>query len=256
LSGSYAQARPTADELSDLDIALYVTDIKPLAESDGWMNEIAGVWMYLPLFDDDGHHTRLVIFEGGRKVDFMLLPASTLEAAVQEQPLSDVFARGYKVLVDKDGLAAKLPSPTYRAPSEAKPSQEEFTALVEEFWFEAYHVAKYIARDDLWAVKFRDWTTKELLLKMIEWYEKSTHGWNYDTWHIGVRMKRWAEPEIWERLHETFAHFEGEDSSHALRATMALFRELAEKTATRLGYRYPAGVDKNLSGYVTSMLGN
>ncbi len=187
-------------------------------------------------------------------MDFTLLPAAMLENDVQKQKLPGVFTRGYKVLLDKDGLASRLPPPTYRALSHAKPSQEEFTALVEEFWFEAYHVAKYIKRDDLWAVKFRDWTTKEPLLKMIEWYEKSLHDWERDTWHLGVRMRDWVEPEIWQRLHDTFAHFDSEDSKHALAATMSLFRDLAEKTAANLSYSYPSEVDKRLSEYVTSLL--
>ena len=92
-------------------------------------------------------------------------------------------------------------------------------------------------------MKLRDWTMKLLLLQMIEWHAAATPGEDRDTWHIGTRMATWAGPEIWSRLH-------AEDSRRALLATAALYRELGEATAQRLGYDYPAGVADAIAGYI------
>ena len=48
-----------------------------------------------------------------------------------------------------------------------RPAESEFRRVVEEFWLEAYHVAKYLARDELWLAKERDWATKRFLATMI-----------------------------------------------------------------------------------------
>ncbi len=82
------------------------------------------------------------------KVDFAFYPIEIL------QKMSQGFNCGYTILLDQKNLTKKLPQPFdtgFRIPL---PSEREFTDLVREFWFEIYHVAKYIKRRDLWSVKF------------------------------------------------------------------------------------------------------
>ncbi len=251
LTGSYA--RNQADELSDLDIEMFVTDPLIYAEDDRWMSEIGKVWVYIPERTDDDHPTRLIIFEGGPKVDFTLYPLKVLADQVERQKLSADYELGYRVLLDRDHLAGRLPAPTGRRPTTTPPTEAEFIALVNEFWFEVYHVAKYLRREDLWAAKFRDWTLKKLLLKMVEWHEKSLHGWDYDTKRRGIRMQEWIEPQIWRKLQGVFAHFDAEDSWKSLAALMDMFGEIAAKTAVSLHYPYPTGVDESIRSYVRSL---
>ncbi|MBI2443598.1 MAG: aminoglycoside 6-adenylyltransferase [Candidatus Levybacteria bacterium] len=252
LAGSLTREDNTADDLSDLDIGVYATDHEYYGDTDQWMQEIAPVWMYLPLKSDKDTPSRLVIFEGGVKVDFLFYPLEVLDERVKDLP--DIFHLGYKVLIDKDNLTEKLQPPAFKPLPAKKPTEKEFIALVEEFWFEAYHIAKYIKRGDLWSVKSRDWGVKELLRRMIEWYEKSIHGWDYDTRHLGVGMKKWVEPEIWEELYTIFAHFDVVDSSKTLQATIVLFRKVAKQTAQKLNYAYPEEVDEQISTYINSLL--
>lgn len=253
LTGSHARAHG-ADELSDFDVEIYARDHDRYVKSDKWIAQIADVIFYIPLTRDDiGYPTRLVIFEGGTKVDFSLLPVSVLNELAGKR-LSDLHERGYKVLVDKDRLALGFPKPRLKPRASKKPHQREFQSLVEEFWFEAYHVAKYLKREELWAVKFRDWTTKELLLKMIEWHEKALHGWDYDTQHLGLGMKRWLEPATWKQLHTSFAHFDAKDSQRALEATTKLFRKVARETAKRMALKYPVETDRKISRHIAAIL--
>jgi aminoglycoside 6-adenylyltransferase len=241
------------DEFSDLDIELYSTHPKQFSDQDEWMRELGEVWMYEPLHNDQGYPTRLVIFDGGKKVDFTLARVEALDE-IATAGLSDLHQRGYKVLVDKDARASSLPAPRHVPNPVRKPTEAEFKSTVEEFWFEAYHVAKYLRRDDLWAVKIRDWTTKELLLRIIEWHEKVRHGWDYDTRHLGIGIRHWADPQIIKRLDAVFGRFDASESKQALERSMELFRELARKTAAGLKYEYPEDVDRRLSKYISDVL--
>lgn len=254
LTGSSVEEGRT-DELSDLDIELFSTDSAAYVESDEWMSQIGKVWVYIPERTDDGYPTRLVIFQEGAKVDFTFYPVEVLVDRVHRQTLPAAYERGYRVLLDTDNLASQLPAPAGKWPASKPPTQEEFRALVNEFWFEAYHVAKYLSRKDLWAAKFRDWGLKELLLKMIEWHEKSLHGWDYDTRHLGVRMREWVEPQVWEKLRGVFSHFEAEDGWLALTVTVDLFRELTKRTAEKLGHHHPIEVDESVNRYIQSLRG-
>ncbi len=253
-TGSHVREDNTADELSDFDIELFFNDLNKFSSSLDWIKEIEEIWMVLPLENTGvGNPTRLVIFNNGIKVDFTLNSMQDFDKLLEVQKDSELFNRGYKILVDKDNLGFRLAKTPFKNLPIKPPSQKEFTALVEEFFFEAYHVAKYLKREDLWAVKFRDWTTKELFLRMLEWYEKSIHGWDYDTWHLGIRMKKWVEKDIYEEIKTIFAHFDKEGSWKTLEASMGLFRKVSKETASNLSYLYPEEVDNNLSEYINSL---
>jgi aminoglycoside 6-adenylyltransferase len=205
-----------------------------------------------PRFGEEDEGARLVIFEGGRKVDFSLVPLRVLEERVRSGATEQASWRGYRVLLDRDGLAARLVAPD-RPPLRQQPSTEEFATAAEEFWFEAYHVAKYLARGDLWPANVRDWGTKTLLLRMLEWHARSLQGWDLDTWHLGIRLREWAGPEAWGRLHGVFGRFDADDGWRALAATTELVRSVAVETAARLGYPYPTKVGDAIGGYIGAL---
>ncbi|HVZ12425.1 MAG TPA: aminoglycoside 6-adenylyltransferase [Patescibacteria group bacterium] len=248
-TGSHTRIDNSSDELSDFDIEMFVDDVGRFADSNRWIKEIDDVWVCLPLTNSVGDPTRLVIFNGGYKVDFTLNKLKDIEQ-IKKDGYDDYFNKGFKILLDKDNLGKDLPSPSYKTQFTKKPTQEEFTALVEEFFFETYHIPKYVKRGSLWTVKMRDWGIKELLLRMLEWYEKSLHGFDYDTWYAGAKLEKWVERNIYDELQNTFAHFDKEDSLRALDATIKLFRRIAKETAKNLDLIYPEEVDQNITGYI------
>lgn len=267
MTGSRA-GKGSVDELSDYDLALFTFDNEKYTSNDVWLQDIAEVLVCVEdqMYDDLGPAqespwsiipeqryltvneipTRLVIFKGGFKVDFAFYPLITLDRLATMAVLPFAYDMGYKVLLDKDELAKSLPKPTFVVPVSEKPSQEEFNRVVHEFFFEVYHVAKYLKRDDLWHAKFRDWTTKEFLLKMIEWYELAQHNWQYDVSYLGKKMKAWVDASTWTVLGGVFGHFDVTDHWKALEATIELFRKLALKLAATLNYAYPHDVDRSL----------
>ena len=166
---------------------------------------------------------RLTVFDGGQKVDFAVAPLEVLAEQVERGRLSAIYVRGYRVLLDKDGVAARLPRPRGRVTAPPLPDETAFRAVVDEFWFEASEIPKYLARDEPWVVKFRDWTMKTLL-RMLEWHAVATRGADADVWHIGRHLRDWAAPEFVGRLGIVFGRFDRTDSWQALLATCDLFR--------------------------------
>lgn len=255
LTGSRG-AKSTIDEFSDFDIALFLSDSKKYVLDDAWINEIGKPWLYIQekiSFKNQQIPTRLIIFENGVCADISLWDSKLLEELVNRRQLPFACQRGYSVLLDKDNIAVKLPAVTDAVVSNIKPSQEEFLTAIEVFFFEAFNCAKYLARSDLWHAKLRDWTTKEYLLKMLEWNEAAKHNWNYDTFWHGKKMQSWVDKEVWSKLHSAFGHFDAEDSWKALDATIDIFRQTAEQAAEQLGYDYPFELDKNITGFVQSI---
>jgi len=252
LEGSHARRDGAEDRFSDYDLDLYVTDTVRYAQDDTWLAQFGQIWAMEKESAPDGVVSRLVLFAGGRGVDFRLLPINRLHELIQQQLLPDDYHRGYQVVLDKEGITTLLLPPSYQALPKQKPSEEEFHYAVNVFWFELFHLVKYLHRDDLWSVKFRDAVIKRRLLQMIEWHAQAQHHWQYDTWIVGKQMKRWVEPDLWQAFFGIFAHFDKEDSWRAVCALMPLYRRLASETAQRLSYSYPTEMDQAISAFITA----
>ncbi len=251
LVGSRAQNGRT-DELADIDVQVYARTAEPYTRDEVWLSEVGPVWVCVR---DEYRHgtlvvpTRLVIFARGTKVDFAFYPAASMADIVRD-------AAAYRVLLDKDAAAAEVGQQAWRPEPGGEPSEAEFMRVVREFWFEAYHVAKYLARGELWLAKSRDWATKEFLRMMIEWHARAERGWSLNTHYGGKHMRSWVSRGVWEDLHRAFAHFDAEDSWNSLFATMELFRRVAADTAAALGFLYREDVDQNLSGFILKLRGS
>lgn len=245
LVGSQARRDHPADEWGDLDLMLFCRDHERYMADTSWLDTIGAVWVCMPHFTGGGDPELLVVFEGGHKVDFVFIPEAALAEMGSSGVLHGVYHRGYAVLLDKDGMAAQLPACPFSPPLQEVPSQAEFTAAVEHFWYGALYVAKQIRRRQLWSVKYRDWTMKETLLTMLEWHARSTR--QVDTWHDGKFIGEWTDAQSWDALHQAFGRFDAADSWRALLATLSLFRRLASETAQQWQYMYPALLDERIS---------
>lgn len=240
------------DALSDYDLSIFCETHQPYTQDDHWLSKIGKVWVCVHeqvCCNQQDFPVRLVIFEGGVKVDFAFYSLDYLQSLCKSLP--EEYQGGYSVLLDKDDAAAHLASP--KGLQAQKPKREEFHRVVNEFWFEAYHVAKYLKRGDLWSVKFRSTGLQNFLLTMIEWNTLAKREWREPLPDNGKHMRSWVEDKTWTALHQIFAHFDGQDSWSALRHTLSLFRDLALETAQQLAYPYPHEVDQHISKFILSM---
>lgn len=251
--GSRTRAFPPADEWADLDLHIFCTNCEALLADPGWLEAIAGVWIWLPEQISAEIPQLLVLFEGGEKVDFAFPPLSMLRGFIATGKLDEIHARGFSVLLDKDGWAERLPAASARPARREPPTEEAFRRVVDTFFYGAVYVAKQIRRSNLWVVKFRDWTMKTGLLQMMVWHARALHGPEYDTYYDGHFMAAWAEPQTWEMLYLAFGGFGAPESWQSLFVTMKGFRQLATQTAQIWRYEYPAALDRRITAYVEDL---
>lgn len=152
----------------------------------------------------------------------------------------------------KDGRAARMLPPQFEIKA-IKPSKQEFHEVVNEFWFEIYHIGVYLKRGDLWSVKFRSWAAHGFLLKMIEWHAEAKNDWHYSYPPIGKRIRSWINEELWSELHGVFAHFDAEDSWKALFNTMKLFRRITTETARLLQFSSMEDLSEKMMRFITTL---
>jgi aminoglycoside 6-adenylyltransferase len=253
LVGSQARVIKPADEYSDYDIEIFVTEAG--IDSDTfiqWMRDYAPYWMILTEYKGD-NQSWLILYRGGFKVDLIISPVHELQVFVDAGQLGDSQQRGYDIWLDKDGLVAQLPSPdSYITPSNT-PTQEEFQKCIDGFFYGAVYVAKQIRHNNLWKLKMADVYQQEELLKMLEWNAHASNDEPVDTWFRGDFMHDWVDDETWQTLHGVFAHFDADDSWNALFTSIKLFQGLSEETATKLKYEYPKQMISEVITYIEGL---
>lgn len=255
--GSRARVDHPADEWSDLDITVATTNPERYLSTADWLENIGKPLItFLEPTAGGGGMERRVLFEGMLDVDFAIFPIKDIQYLVQNeisQQVAEIFGRGTRILLDKDGMASqiqlrvssvktKLPSP---------PNQHEFLEVVNDFWYHIVWTIKKLKRGELWTAKFcLDSYLKWKMLRMIEWHSRAENGWTYDTWHNGRFLEEWAGNRILEGLRGTFAHYDKYDIERALLAIMNTFRWVATETAEKLDYPYPIEIDKTVTEWV------
>ncbi len=168
LAGSRANENAKTDFLSDYDIEVYVGDISIIKKGDEWVGSLGPIMTRWPLFPrttfDENWVTRLFLFEDGSRIDFQI--TENRDARLKN------IDYGYSVLIDKDNILSDLPEPTRSQYNIRRPTRDEYEILVNEFWWDATYVPKYLWRDELpFAKMMMGQSVHDKYLKqIIEWH--------------------------------------------------------------------------------------
>lgn len=231
LLGSRVQ-KNRGDRLSDIDLYLFVESLCDYTEDQDWFKTFGPIWLAV-LNDEDDHAVWRVIYEGGLMVEFFVYPLKALETMKNKLPQH--FEPGYAVLVDKDKGAKLLPQAGSSPQVPESPSIEMFRESLSNFWLDAYHVAKYLWRRDLWRAKHHDWRLKGDLLQMMGWHAVLKRKQQDFTTYEGKGIQTWIDPETFTSLMTVFGRFYPADSWRALEDTIKLFTLLSNEVADALG---------------------
>ena len=226
------------DALSDYDVIVALADLDrfdPLAAygtpAARWGDE------------HDVHGTRTffrgVVYDDGVKIDWTLWPAN-VPGLVATNGLTDDLDVGYRVLLDKDGATARWAPATHRAHIPSRPTEAEYVALVEEFWWSATYVVKARARDERLFERFVldvD-LTHGVLRRMLEWLVETERDWRWKPGAYGRGIERELPGDVAAELGAAVGSFE---------RTVDLFRRVARAVGERLGYAYPAAAEAALT---------
>jgi aminoglycoside 6-adenylyltransferase len=272
LTSTRAIPGASSDAFSDYDVVLALSDVRPFAEDRLWLEAFGHVLVMWqdPLESDEGrlHSGNVVQFESGLKIDFTLVePGYFASLKAQELPLlqmqdvpalQNVFElpteldAGYRVLLDKDGLTAGLPPPTYRAYIPHPPTQVEYMDMVEGGLLDATYVAKYLRRNDRLAAQhiFENYLKQEHLIPLLVWHYEIDHGWEVTPRLYGRRMQQYLRPDLWAGLERTYCGLGLQESWRALFNALELARKAAREVGERLGFAYPEDMFQRALAYL------
>jgi aminoglycoside 6-adenylyltransferase len=111
--------------------------------------------------------------------------------------------------------------------------------VVQDLWYHTVWTARHLWRGG----SGLNGRLRDLLFIRLEWQARASKGSKHDTWFRWRFLEEWADPRAVQALRGVLAHYDAEDTWHALLAVMDLFRWLAIETAQHWGFAYPVDGD-------------
>lgn len=258
LTSSLVNPLAPVDNFSDLDAELIFEDNSSYIENNQWINLFGKP---ISVIEEDEscfggiHAMKMVLYEDHIKVDFKLYSKKRFLKEAQRDKLPEDWDIGYKVLLDKDGITTAMKPPSHQVSIIKKPSEETFTKLLNDFWWDVTYVVKCLARGDIFYAKFmsENIIRTEYLVPLTEWYIASKHNWNITTNKHGRLFKKYVSPDIWNRLEQTFSGSDIRDNWKALFAFADVFHLLGTRLAEKLEYPYPETHERNIRKYINTV---
>lgn len=240
LNGSRANPNSLLDELQDFDLVFVVTDVASFTTDHAWTDVFgAKIIMQLPdemgLYDSDNHSkketfTYLMLFGDRNRIDLTLLPVQKTGPAYQPDSLTVLW-------LDKDGLFTALPPPTDSDYFVRKPSEKDFLAACNEFWWVSTYVAKGLLRDEImYAKAMLETVVRPMFLKVMEWQVAIRHNFGVSCGKSGRFLKNYLPPDLYQKVLQTYSGYETAENWKALLLLAELFQEASRFVAEKLGF--------------------
>ncbi|MCA9884952.1 MAG: aminoglycoside 6-adenylyltransferase [Anaerolineae bacterium] len=258
LTSSRAKLDASVDDLSDFDVLLIVSDITPFHTDRSWIKDFGRVLVAywdpvqgVPEVPEFSMVGSVVQYENDYHIDFIVWPIGIIQQIVAAQNLPDGLDDGYRVLLDKDGLADSLPAPTCTAYIPKKPTEAEYLQCIEYFFSDIPYVAKCLWRDELAPAKWcLDYDMKyNFLFKMLEWWIAHQHDWAIAVGVNGRGLKKHLPQKYWAKLEATYCGADIDSNWDALFSSITFFRQVAIEVGQYLEYTYPHALDKGVTAH-------
>ena len=247
LSGSRTDAQAPKDEFQDYDVVYIVDDFANLTSDLSWLNQFGKriIEQHNVL---EHRHLYLMLFEDGNRIDLTLCPKESIQEWVDSEA-------NFEVIKDEKGLFDSYISSPKRYWT-APPTEEEFAAACNEFWWVSAYVVKAIRRNQLiYATDHLYGICQQELLKVIAWQVTSDRG----IVDIGKNYKYLFQylPAEQEKEFSALLDLSSFDKiTQSLFATMGLFNREAQILAQKMGFTYDMEVAEKMISYAKEKLSN
>lgn len=240
LSGSRTNPQAPKDEFQDYDVVYIVENLNDLLSDLSWLDQFG--MRLIEQHNVLGHRRLyLMLFEDGNRIDLTLCPKEYIQEWVDSEA-------NFEVIKDDKGLFEAY-QPNSKRYWTAPPTEEEFAASCNEFWWVSAYVVKAIRRNQLiYATDHLYGICQQELLKVLAWQVTSDR----EAVDIGKNYKYLFHYLTVEKEKEFSALLDLsslDKVSQSLFATMKLFNREAQILAQKMGFSYDQKEAKKMMDY-------
>ena len=247
LSGSRTNPQVPKDEFQDYDVVYIVENLNDLLSDLSWLDQF-GIRL-IEQHNVLGHRRLyLMLFEDGNRIDLTLCPKEHIQEWVDSEA-------NFEVIKDDKGLFEAY-QPNSKRYWTAPPTEEEFAASCNEFWWVSAYVVKAIRRNQLiYATDHLYGICQQELLKVLSWQVTSERG----SVDIGKNYKylfQYLPAEQEKEFSALLDLYSFDKITQSLFATMGLFDREAQILAQKMGFTYDMEVAEKMTSYAKEKLSN
>ena len=247
LSGSRTNPQSPKDEFQDYDVVYIVDDLEDLISDLSWLDQYGNLMISQHNVVD---HRRLylMLFEDGNRIDLTICPKEYIQEWVDSEA-------NFEVIKDDKGLFEAY-QPNSKRYWTAPPTEEEFAASCNEFWWVSAYVVKAIRRNQIiYATDHLYGICQQELLKVLAWQVTSDRG----VVDIGKNYKYLFQylPAEQEKEFSALLDLSSFDKiTQSLFSTMKGFDREAQILAQKMGFTYDMEVAEKMISYAKEKLSN
>lgn len=239
MNGSRTNPNVPKDIFQDYDIVYVVNETKPFIEDRDWIRRFGNIlYMQYPdespddPCDKENLYGFLMQFDDGNRVDLHVESVEHARAHIHDDKLC-------KVLLDKGSILPTVPESTDEDYYVKKPTQEQFRACINEFWWCSNNIAKGLWREEMPYVQdMANFVVRKQLEKMLSWKVGILTDFLVSVGKSAKYLYRWLDREEYQLYLNTYFGGKTQEAWQAVFSMCDLFDCVTRYVAGRLGYTY------------------
>ena len=245
LSGSRTNPQVPKDEFQDYDVVYIVENLNDLLSDLSWLDQFG--MRLIEQHNVLGHRRLyLMLFEDGNRIDLTLCPMESIQEWVDSEA-------NFEVIKDVKGLFEAY-QPNSKRYWTAPPTEEEFAASCNEFWWVSAYVVKAIRRNQLiYATDHLYGICQQELLKVLAWQVTSDRG-AVDIGRSYKYLFHYLPAEKEKEFSNLLDLSSVDKTTQSLLATMEIFHQEAQNLAQKMGFAYDLKVAEKMMAYAEERL--
>lgn len=256
MNGSRTNENVPKDIFQDYDIVYVVEETKSFIEDKDWIH-LFGEILYMQYPDENPYYPSdkensygwLMQFADGTRIDLTVQSVNYALQHIQDDKLC-------RILLDKENILPEIETATDRQYWIKKPTEEQYFAVCNEFWWCSNNIAKGLWRKEIPYVQdMTNHIVRNQLIIMLNWKVGILTEWSVSTGKSAKYLYKWLPEEEWKDFMSTY--FDS-DIDHAWKAVFCmcdLFETVANYVGERMGWEYNEKEGKGAQAFLEWVYG-
>jgi aminoglycoside 6-adenylyltransferase len=251
MNGSRTNNHVPKDIFQDYDIVYVVTETQSFIEDKVWIH-LFGEILYMQYPDENPAYASdkvnfygwLMQFKDGNRIDLHVESAEHAKEHISDDKLC-------KILLDKQSILPEILTSTDVDYWVKKPSEEQYLAVCNEFWWCSNNIAKGMWRREMPYVQdMANFHVRKQLEKMLAWKVGIITEFSVSVGKSSKYLYRWLDKADWEVYLSTYFNCDIEAAWDAIERMCDLFSGTARWVGNRLGYTYHDAEGENAKAFL------
>lgn len=251
MNGSRTNANVPKDIFQDYDVVYVVRETKPFIADKNWICKFGEI-LYMQYPDEspdcpndrDNCYGWLMQFADGNRIDLHVESVTHAREHIHDDKLC-------RILLDKGHILPAIPEATDADYRVKRPSDAQFQACTNEFWWCSNNIAKGLWREEMPYVQdMTNFIVRKQLEQMLSWKVGIQTDFQVSVGKSAKYLYRWLDAKEYQGYLDTYFGGDIEEAWESVLRMCDLFEAVSAFVARGLGYAYNAAEGKAARGFL------